>query len=53
MTTLVIAAFIFTLVISLLVVIGELRDNRRGRVLHQQLWQAFDPRLIGARRRAF
>ncbi len=50
MTTLAIVAFTLTLFISLLVVIGEVRDRRLGRALNRQLWQAFNPRLIPARR---
>ncbi len=50
MTTLTAIAFVFTLLLSLLVIVGELRDRRLGRALNRQLRQAFNPRRSPRRR---
>jgi hypothetical protein len=53
MTIFLTAAFIISILLSLIAVADELRDRRMGRRLHREIRRTFNPRLLGARRRAF
>ena len=50
MFTLTVTAFIFTLLITLFVALGEINDRRMERAIRKNVWRAFNPRAPGIRR---